>query len=108
MTHEIEVAGWADQVRGERQETAPWHYVDIPLEANAFDAARDGVVAFETVLSASPSPYRQREEVLKFLVHFVGDMHQPLHCAERNNDKGGNMRLVFFLDEPEAQNLHGV
>ena len=49
-----------------------------------------------------------RAEALKFIIHFIGDIHQPLHCAERNKDKGGNGRLVFFLDRPEAVNLHQV
>ena len=35
-------------------------------------------------------------------------MHEPLHCAERNKDRGGNTRLVFFLDQPGAVNLHAV
>src|SRR4030095_4434754 len=45
---------------------------------------------------------------LKFLVHFIGDLHQPLHCADRNGDKGGNTRLVFFLDRKKAISLHAV
>ena len=40
-----------------------------------------------------------------FLVHFVGDMHQPLHCSD-NHDKGGNGVRVVFLDRPG--NLHGT
>jgi hypothetical protein len=43
---------------------------------------------------------------LKFLIHFVGDLHQRLHCADRNGDKGGNGRLVFFLERQRAVNLH--
>jgi len=45
---------------------------------------------------------------LKFLVHFVGDIHQPLHCAERDGDKGGNTRLVFYPGARRAVNLHSV
>jgi hypothetical protein len=47
-------------------------------------------------------------EALKFMVHFVGDVHQPLHCADRNGDRGGNKRLVFFLDRKRAMALHAV
>ena len=47
----------------------------------------------------------QRREALIFLVHFVGDMHQPLHCSD-NNDKGGNdIKLDFF---GRNSNLHSV
>src|SRR5215213_8716979 len=109
------VSSWADSIRKEREETATWHYVDIPYEMRAYDAARDGkngnnvidkIVDFANVLNDRTRPAAEREEALKFLIHFIGDLHQPLHCAERNEDKGGNFRLVFFLDEPQAVNLH--
>ena len=45
---------------------------------------------------------------MKWVVHLVGDVHQPLHCAERNHDKGGNSRLVFYPGERKAVNLHSV
>ncbi|HEY2584453.1 MAG TPA: S1/P1 nuclease, partial [Tepidisphaeraceae bacterium] len=114
---DAEIANWADQVRRERRETAPWHYVDIPTNADAFDEARDGqhgnnvidkIGDFKAVLNDLKASKAQRAEALKFLGHFVGDLHQPLHCAERNKDKGGNGRLVFFLDQPRAVNLHTV
>ena len=46
-----------------------------------------------------------RGEALKYLVHFVGDMHQPLHCAD-NTDRGGNDVEVFF--HRRRSNLHAV
>jgi hypothetical protein len=111
------VASWADNVRRERRETGPWHYVDIPVDAPAFDEKRDGkdhnnviekINDFAKVLADRDASKAERRDALKFLLHFVGDMHQPLHCAERDHDKGGNGRLVFFLDEPRAVNLHFV
>ena len=47
----------------------------------------------------------QRREDLMFLIHFIGDMHQPLHCAD-NKDKGGNDVKVEFFGKPT--NLHSV
>jgi hypothetical protein len=47
----------------------------------------------------------QRTEALMFLVHFVGDMHQPLHCAD-NHDKGGNALQVTLAGQ--ATNLHSA
>lgn len=114
---DAQIASWADQVRRERKETGPWHYVDVPVEARAFDAAQDGrhgnnvinkIEDFKAVLKDPKSSKPDRTEALKFLVHFVGDLHQPLHCAERNQDKGGNGRLVFFLDRPKALSLHAA
>jgi hypothetical protein len=39
---DAEICNWADQIRRERRETAPWRYVNIPLDAPAYDANRDG------------------------------------------------------------------
>jgi hypothetical protein len=39
----------------------------------------------------------QRAQALKFVTHFVGDLHQLLHCAERSGDRGGNEVQVTFL-----------
>jgi hypothetical protein len=111
------IANWADKIRKERDETATWHYVDIPYEMSGFDPARDGhsgnnVIAkieeFANVLNDRNAPRQQRVEALKFLVHFIGDIHQPMHCVERNGDKGGNFRLVFFPGKREAVNLHRI
>ena len=122
---DAEIASWADQIRRERRDTGPWHYVDIPVRTSSaapttaptFDEVRDGghgnnvidkITDFEKVLKDPKASKGDRAEALKFLVHLVGDLHQPLHCAERNNDKGGNSRLVFFLDRKRATNLHSV
>ena len=48
---------------------------------------------------------RRRAETLRFVVHFVGDLHQPLH-DEGNGDKGGNERHVVFDGHPD--NLHWI
>jgi len=111
------IASWADNVRRERRETGPWHYVDIPVEASGFDEQRDGqhgnnvidkINDFAKVVADRHASKADRGDALKFLVHFVGDLHQPLHCAERDHDKGGNGRLVYFLDQLRAINLHSV
>ena len=89
---DAEIASWADQTRRDRPETGPWHYVDIPTEAPGFDEVRDGqhgnnvvdkIGDFKAVLKDPKATSQARAEALKFLVHFVGDLHQPLHCAER-------------------------
>ncbi|MGD0580060.1 MAG: S1/P1 nuclease, partial [Bryobacteraceae bacterium] len=50
-------------------------------------------------------PREKRDEALRFLVHFIGDMHQPLHAGERH-DKGGNDVHVTFEGHP--LNLHAA
>lgn len=112
-----DVASWADQVRKDREETGPWHYVDIPYEMSGYDPQRDGkngnnvidkLQELANVLNDRRAQRNDRVEALKFVVHFMGDLHQPLHCAERNDDKGGNFRLVMFPGERKAVSLHRI
>jgi hypothetical protein len=60
---------------------------------------------FEKAVTAPAATAVQRKEALLFLVHFVGDMHQPLHCAD-NKDKGGNDVKLDFFGRPS--NLHSA
>lgn len=108
------IASWADQVRRERANTATWHYIDIPIDRPHMDLARDCpksdcVVALiplqRAVLSNPAATPLERKEALMFLVHFVGDMHQPLHSSD-NKDKGGNDVRVAFFGRPG--NLHST
>jgi hypothetical protein len=119
VTTLADVSTWADQIRVQRPETAPWHYVNIPVhpapaEPSSYVATRDCpndacVVAkieqFERVLADRQASERERLEALKYLVHFIGDMHQPLH-ASNNNDRGGNDVTVTFMGR--QTNLHAV
>jgi S1/P1 Nuclease len=119
VTTLAEVSTWADQTRVQRPETKPWHYVNIPVHAPAgepsgYDAVRDCpadacVVAkigqFERVLADQQASPRQRLEALKYLVHFVGDVHQPLHTSD-DHDRGGNDVPVTFMGR--QTNLHAV
>lgn len=108
------VSAWADDVRPSRPKTAPWHYIDIPLSASAIDLARDcpngdcvtaALSRFVAVLRGNSASPEAKIEALKFIVHFVADLHQPLHCAD-NHDRGGNDVHVTFFGE--SANLHSV
>jgi nuclease S1 len=119
VTTLAEVSTWADEIRLQRPGTGPWHYVNIPIilptgEPAVYDAARDCpknacVVAkieqFERELTDRQLLERQRLEALKFIVHFIGDAHQPLHVSN-NHDRGGNDDPVIFMGLPT--NLHAV
>jgi hypothetical protein len=56
----------------------------------------DAIEQQAKVLADKTQPREKRQEALKFVVHFVGDLHQPLHAVDRNGDKGGNTRLVSY------------
>ena len=119
VTTLAEVSTWADQIRVQRPETAPWHYVNIPVhpasdETSGYDGRRDCpngacVVAkiqqFKRVVADRQASGRERLEALKFVVHFVGDVHQPLH-ASNDHDRGGNDVTVTFMGR--RTNLHAV
>jgi hypothetical protein len=108
------ISSWPDQIRRERAATGPWHYVDIPIDQPHLDMARDcpkgecvlaKIEDFKKVVVDPAATAVQRREALMFLVHFVGDMHQPLHCSD-NKDKGGNdVKLDFF---GKNSNLHSA
>ena len=103
------VANWADKIRPVRPETAPWHFVDIPRKRTTYIPGMDCsdgdcVIAQITQdVEALKNGSGDQMDALRFLVHFVGDIHQPLHCAD-NNDRGGNQVHIKFHDE--ALNLH--
>jgi hypothetical protein len=109
-----EISSWADAHRKELPQTGSWHYVDIPLHAKDYVAARDCqqgncVVSrldhFAQVLADKSAAPPARLEALKWVVHLAGDIHQPLH-AEDNDDKGGNTVQVQFFGR--GTNLHSV
>jgi hypothetical protein len=108
------LASWADEVRPSRPESAPWHYIDIPVHGTGLDMHHDcpdgncviaKIEEFRNVWRDSAVTKANRREALLFLVHFVGDMHQPLHCSD-NDDKGGNDVLVRIFGEDAK--LHSV
>jgi hypothetical protein len=105
---------WADQIRGQRRDTGPLHYVNIPLDAVGYDPETqcvDGrciIAAIESerrTLADASAPTVARAEALRFLIHFIGDLHQPLHVSD-NHDRGGNDTQVQFFGR--GTNLHKV
>jgi hypothetical protein len=109
-----DIANWADEYRHNHPETGPWHYVDIPLDAKKYDPAKyckggDCVIGaikkYEVRLSDKVYSDSARAVALKFLVHFIADLHQPLHAAD-NKDRGGNDVHVIFMGD--VTNLHRV
>jgi hypothetical protein len=92
----------------------PWHFVDISLGASGYDATRDcsggncvveQIANFQQVLASSTDVNTTQDEALKFLVHFVGDVHQPLH-TENDSDEGGNEVNVTL--NGRKSNLHSI
>jgi len=113
-----DVSTWADELRGnpDYRQTGPWHYINLPLglsyeefksrvenmlEANVYSA----LVNQLRVLTDSTVPRDKKVDALKFVVHFVGDLHQPMHIS-RAEDKGGNTIQLNF--DGQGTNLHAL
>jgi len=99
-------ASWADEIKAQRPQTDPLHYVNIPLDSNSYVAGRDCrtgrclIAELERdrqALTDTGSSAIERAEALRFLIHLMGDLHQPLHVSD-NGDKGGNKRFVWLED----------
>lgn len=118
-------ATWADAWRSAgHRETAQWHFVNIEIQhpdaesacfgdppasapASAGPAQAcviDRISAFLKELADPATPQPERLLALKYLLHFVGDLHQPLHAAD-NDDHGGNC-VLLSLGGPRTTNLH--
>jgi hypothetical protein len=113
------VANWADDLRdndpdlGKR--TSRWHYVNLAEDGCRYEQARhcpnggdcviEAIRAQTAILADRTQPKATRLQALKFVVHFIGDVHQPLH-AGYGHDKGGNDRQIQF--NGKGSNLHSL
>ena len=106
------LANWADDIREERPETGRWHYINIPPDATELDLDRDCPGAdcitvkareFLGIVRLGLKEQQERLDALRFLIHLMGDLHQPLHVAFAR-DRGGNDIPIVFLSE--ESNLH--
>lgn len=110
-----DVASWADEQRQVLGPSfSPWHYVDVEVTDSAYVAARDckadacvvGALDKEMrILGDRSEPDSTRAVALKWVVHLIGDLHQPLHAGERG-DKGGNDVKVTL--NGRLTNLHSI
>jgi S1/P1 Nuclease len=115
----IELASyWPDCIKtlGERFSYASsWHYqnVDICRPFDQQSACRDGNCVSAQIernvrlLADRSLPTRERVMALAFLVHFMGDLHQPMHAGD-HNDLGGNRVQVSYGAIAGRTNLHMV
>lgn len=129
---------WPDEVRGNAKYrfADDLHFVSIPLDRNndpealdQFKKVRDckrrqnvpqvpegvciiGALEHYTKVLATSSSKKARLEALSFIVHFMGDLHQPLHTSEDKEfsnhlggkgDRGGNHRFLFYLSDEAFQ-----
>lgn len=112
-----EVANWPDFMRSDPSpfwsKTAnPWHYVTVPegktYSETGAPAEGDAVTALERFSATVRNPgaaQADRQLALRFIVHIVGDLHQPLHAGNGKHKGGNDVRVTF---QGRATNLHSV
>src|SRR6478609_10874435 len=105
-------ANWADEIREARPQTAAWHFVNLEIDGDMrYQPARDcrhddcvvAQIARQEQILKSKAPRPAKAEALKFLIHFIGDVHQPLHAAD-HHDRGGNQVMLRYRGQ--RMNLH--
>jgi hypothetical protein len=97
------VASWADEQALKNPKTRAWHFVEIPLNEN-YAADRDCrnndclIAVLERLKNQLQfgKSRQERIDALKYLVHLIGDLHQPLHCSDNNDDGGKKTQVTFF------------
>jgi len=129
-------ATWADKYRDSNhrkdhyEETKRWHFVDLEISGPDMNTACfgrnplppgtlasngdkmacvvDKIAQFAAELAASGTDAEERLFALKFLLHFVGDMHQPLHASDNNDAGGNNIKVtVDGFKHTAKDELHG-
>ncbi|MEP4891209.1 MAG: S1/P1 nuclease [Aliiglaciecola sp.] len=113
-----EISTLADEMRSDPSEfwqktSSPWHYVTVeegsdyhssehaPSHGDAYTA----LVSFAATLKNPQATLQDRQLALHFIVHIIGDLHQPLHAGD-GTDRGGNdVKVEFFWQD---SNLHRV
>lgn len=112
----LRASTWPDQLKNKTKQYNAWHYINLPFVKNNIQPPAlnsENVVwaiaRAEKIVVDKTQTDARRAKYLSFLIHFVGDIHQPLHCTTLydthfpNGDRGGN---DYPIDSPIAKNLH--
>lgn len=106
------VSNWSDEIKSDSnwKHAWDWHFMTIP-DGESFESGKHAGIAYEktnefiATLKSNKSSKNDQQIALKFLVHIVGDLHQPLHVGN-GNDRGGNDVDVNWFSE--STNLHRI
>ncbi|NAS29718.1 S1/P1 Nuclease [Flavobacteriaceae bacterium R38] len=105
---------YADEIKSDNRfrKFGPWHYVNFPFDKkygeetpSEFGDLIKGIEKCVAVIKSKTSSKDDKAFYLKLLIHFIGDLHQPLHVG-RGEDKGGNDIQVQWFGQ--GSNLHRV
>lgn len=118
------LTNWADLIRGSGElnrkypKNDTWHYINIEKSSKEEDFKPDesgnhvlgAIEKFAKFLKDGNGTEDDRREALMFVLHFMGDFHQPLHTCHRLEDRGANLQRIksFRGKEEEKLNLHKI
>lgn len=106
------VANYADNIKSDTlyRKFSPWHYVNFPADKKYTEvtpsSSGDIVMAIQKCVEIIKNPNSSEADksfYLKMLVHFVGDLHQPLHAGREENRGGNDIQIRWFGN---GSNLH--
>ncbi|MCX7120709.1 MAG: S1/P1 nuclease [Gammaproteobacteria bacterium] len=112
----LKASTWPDQIRKTSPQYSAWHFIDLPFvkdniktaALNAQNVATE-ITEAEKIVADKSEKNNRRAKYLSFLIHFLGDIHQPLHCTTLydttfpQGDEGGNR---FQIKTAISDNLH--
>ena len=112
-----EAANWPDTMKSDpspfwQKTSGPWHYVTVPegrtyaeVGAPAGGDAATALARYAAVIRDGAASCADRQTALRFIVHLVGDLHQPLHAGNATDRGGNDVKVTWF---GRATNLHSV
>lgn len=111
----VSAACWPDDVKKKPgfEATGNWHFINMPLnggapptKANILDGIKKNIADYQAAAAAPATPASKLKQAraIAFLIHLVGDIHQPLHCAEPGGSLGGNE--IAVANDRSRGNLH--
>jgi hypothetical protein len=121
MTQVADMAAWPDALHKQKIESfSHWHYIDVPLRGDGTAIKKridtdNAIWAINTLLPIIQNPHAnkyERARALAFLIHIIGDMHQPLHTVSRvtadypEGDLGGNLYPIIDPVSHKKVSLH--
>lgn len=108
------VSTFGDDIKSDKRYNKfyTWHYVNMPFDVDYQDSEKNpsgdlvtGIEKCKSVILDDKASKEDKVFYLKLLVHFIGDLHQPMHVG-RKEDKGGNTVQVQWFGS--GTNLHSV
>ena len=114
----VTAACWMDDIRSfrEKYDFGKWHYINLPFTHDGLpapDGESEPNVAWgiqrctDIISGKAEDPAIDRDQALMMLAHLVGDVHQPLHTTNRNNDAGGNRVILKNVEKTQEEQLFG-